>query len=105
MAFLQVVSAGIAAALIGSIVKECAFVLCERVMTALGYPFMREGLNFSGRAKSEVWFPDGTWIRSEAWRDGAVWEWTERDGSCTRVESPAMTVTRVAPYDRRTADK
>lgn len=94
LAFLQVVLASIVALLIGNIVKEWAFALSEGVVTALGRPFVRKTTTIRGRVLVEIGFPGGTWIRRETWRGGAAWEWTERDGSCTRIESPAMIVVR-----------
>jgi hypothetical protein len=38
-----------------------------------------------------------TWVRCEAGRHSVACEWTERDGSCTRIQIPAMTVVRAEP--------
>lgn len=97
LAVLQVAMAVIVAVLIGNIVKECAFALAEGVVTTFGRPFFRKSMTITGRLVSEIWFPGGTWIRCETWRRGAACEWTERDGSCTRIEMPAMTVVRASP--------
>lgn len=97
LAALQVGLALIVAALIGNVVKEWAFALTEAAVTALGRPFVRRTSALRGRMSLEIGFPGGTWIRRQTWRGGTVWEWTERDGSCTRVESPAMTVVRACP--------
>jgi hypothetical protein len=97
LAALQIVLALVVAVFIGNIVTEWAFALSETAVTALGFPFLRATMTISGRMVIEISFPGGTWIRREKWRGGAAWEWTERDGSCTRVESPAMTVVRATP--------
>jgi hypothetical protein len=97
VALLQVAMALIVSVLIGTIVTECAFALSEAVVTAFNRPFFRKSVKATGRIVSEIWFPGGTWIRSETWKNGAAWEWTERDGSCTRIEFPAMTVVRAGP--------
>lgn len=100
MAVLQGITAGILAVLIGNVVKECSFDLSQHLMTALGYPFVRKSMKFIGRVMSEIeiWFPDGTWIRIETRHRSGALEWTDLDGSCTRVEVPAMTVTRATPW-------
>jgi hypothetical protein len=83
--------------MIGEVIREWALALSEWVVTALGRPFVRKSVTLRGRVITEVGFPGGTWIRRETWNSGAVWEWTEYDGSCTRVESPAMTLVRATP--------
>lgn len=97
VAVLQITLVWILALLIGNVVKEWVFALTESAVTALGHPFVRMAATLRGRRSTEIGFPGGTWIRYEAWRGGAAWEWTEPDGSCTRVESPAMTVVRAGP--------
>ena len=97
LAVLQITLACVAAVLIGNVVKECAFALSERVVNGLGHPFFRTTRTLRGRLVSEIHHPDGTWFRYETWKDGAAWEWTERDGSCVRIESPAMTIVRATP--------
>ena len=97
MAVLQVAMAVVVGVLIGKIVQECAFALAEGVVTTFGRPFFRKRITITGRLVSEIWLPGGTWIRCETWRKGAACEWTDRDGSCTRIEMPAMTVVRAAP--------
>jgi hypothetical protein len=84
------------AVLFGNVIKECAFALCETVVTALGRPFARRTVTVRGRLVLEVWLPGGIWIRCETWKGGAACSWTENDGSRTRVESPAMTIERTA---------
>jgi hypothetical protein len=96
-ALLQVVLAALVALLIGNVVKEWAFALTEGLVTAFGRPFVRKAVAIGGRTSTEIGFPDGTWIRHETWKGGAALEWTERDGSCTRIESPAMTMARAVP--------
>ena len=98
LAVLQVALAGVVAVLIGNLVKEAAFALCEHVVIWLGQPFVRTTRTMRGRSVSETYFPGGTWIRCETWNAGATWEWTERDGSCTRLESPSMAVARATPW-------
>jgi hypothetical protein len=105
LAVVQVALAWIVALLIGNIVKEWAFALSEGVVTALGRPFVRKTVTISGRVLLEIGFPGGTWIRHERWRGGAAWEWSERDGSCTRIESPAMTMVRATPIRPRETDR
>ncbi len=100
LAVLQVAMAVIVAVLIGNMVKEFAFALAEGVVTTFGRPFFRKRMTVTGRLVSEIWFPGGTWIRCETWRKGSACEWTERDGSCTRIEMPAMTVVRAGPPRR-----
>lgn len=97
LAILQIALAWIVAILIGNVVMEWTLALAEGAVTALGRPFIRRMRTVRGRVSTEIGFPGGTWIRWESWRGGASWEWTERDGSCTRVESPAMTVMRASP--------
>jgi hypothetical protein len=87
----------VVALLIGNVVKECTFALSAQVVNGLGHPFFRRTRTLRGRVVSETYLPDGTWVRCETWKRGAAWEWTEQDGSCTRVESPSMTVVRASP--------
>jgi hypothetical protein len=96
-AALQIALALLLAVLLGNVIKEGAFALCETVTTALGRSFVRRTATLRGHLVTEVWLPGGTWFRSETWRGGAACTWTESDGSCTRVESPAMTVKRTTP--------
>jgi hypothetical protein len=96
-AALQVALALVVAVFLGNVIKECAFALCETVVTALGRPFARKTVTVRGHLVSEVWLPGGSWIRSETWRGGAACTWTDSDGSYTRVQSPAMTVERTTP--------
>lgn len=104
LAVLQVALAGITAVLIGNVVKEFAFALSDLAMTAAGRPFARKTVTLTGRRVAEISFPGGTWIRQESWHGGAAWAWTERDGSCTRIESPAMTVSRTTPKVTQSQD-
>lgn len=97
LAALQVALASLVALLIGNVVKEWAFALIEGLVTTLGRPFVRKTRAVRGRISTEIGFPGGTWIRHETWKSGIAWEWTERDGSCTRIESPAMIVVRATP--------
>ncbi len=97
LAVLQVTLAAVTAILIGNIVKEAVFALSKQLMNWLGQPFVRVTRTLRGRTVSETYFPDGTWMRRETWKAGAVWEWTERDGSCTRIETPTMRVVRTTP--------
>jgi hypothetical protein len=94
---LQLALVLVVAVLTGNVIKECAFALCEIVVTALGRPFARRTVTVQGRLVLEVWIPGGVWIRCQTWEGGAACAWTESDGSCTRVESPAMTIERTAP--------
>ncbi len=97
LAVLQITLAGVIAVLIGNILEEVAFALSKQLMNWLGQPFARMTRTLRGRVISETYFPDGTWVRRETWKAGVVWEWTERDGSCARIETPAMRVMRTIP--------
>lgn len=101
VAVLQVGGAVLLAVLIGNIVKEFAFALMESLVTACGRPFFRKSMTITGRLVCEVWFPGGMWVRCETWRNGAALEWNDRDGSCTGIEIPAMTVARAVPFRPR----
>lgn len=101
LAVLQLVLTMLVALLIGNIIKEWAFALTEGLVTAFGRPFVRKARAITGRMSTEIGFPDGTWIRHETWSGGAALEWTERDGSCSRIESPAMTLARTTPFTPR----
>lgn len=97
LAILQVGAALLLAILIGNVVRECAFAVSESLVTACGQAFYRKSRTLSGRLVSEVWLPGGMWVRCETWRTGAFLTWTERDGSCTGIEMPAMKVARAEP--------
>ena len=97
LAIAQLGAAVLLAVLVGNVVRECAFALSEALVTACGRPFFRKTRTVTGRLVSEVWLPGGMWVRCETWKDGAALAWTERDGSCTGIEMPAMQVARAEP--------
>lgn len=97
LAVVQLAAALLLAVLIGNLVKELTFGLMETLVTACGHPFVRKSATVTGRRVSEVWLPGGRWVRCETWRRGAALAWTERDGSCTGIEMPAMTLARTHP--------
>lgn len=86
VAVAQLALEAITAILIGNIAKECAFALCEAIVTASGRTFSRTGVTLSGGAFSETHYPNGTWLRCESGDSGTVCDWTDSLGGCNRVE-------------------
>lgn len=96
-ASLQLGAALALAVLIGGIVRECAFALMEVLVPASGHPFLRKTLTVTGKRVSELWLPDGKWVRCKTWHSGAALAWSERDGSCSEIEMPAVTAAGARP--------
>jgi hypothetical protein len=85
-AAIQLGLAGLMAVLYGNVVKEFAFDLIARFTLWSGRTFVRNGLTASGKKFLEIQFRDGTWMRCEAESTRAIYEWTEPDGRCNRIE-------------------
>lgn len=97
LAVLQVGASVLLAILVGNLIKELIFAVVESLVTACGSPFVRNSLTVTGRRVTELWLPDGTWVRCESWRNGATLTWTQSDGSCSEIAMPALTVARAQP--------
>jgi hypothetical protein len=74
------------AVLIGNCAREWTFELCSRLVTLSGHTFCRTGVTLGGRAFLEVHYPRGTWLRCEFGAADSVYEWTDRNGRCKRLE-------------------
>jgi len=85
-AVIQLGAACLTAILFGNAAKELAFDLAARFTVWWGRAFVRSGLTMGGQTFWEVQFRDGTWIRCERESMQAVYEWTEPDGRCKRLE-------------------
>ena len=75
---------GIVALLIGNVVKECALVVCIRIVNALGRNFYRKGVRLNGTPFRETFNADGSWRRCEYAPGETVCEWTDTFGACNR---------------------
>jgi len=97
-AVIQLVAAGLTAILFGNAAKELAFDLTGRFAIWWGRAFVRSGLTIGGKTFWEVQFGDGTWIRCEREPMQAVYEWTEPDGRCNRLEVRSPDLEKNPPY-------
>jgi hypothetical protein len=102
MLVLVWVGSALTAVLIGNFTKEWTFELCSRLVTLSGRMFFRTGVTLGGRAFLEVHYPRGTWLRCEFGAAVSVYEWTDPNGRCNRLETkPPLTLARVRTHGGR----
>lgn len=87
MLILVWTGSALTAVLIGNCAREWTFELCSRLVTLSGHTFCRTGVTLGGRAFLEVHYPRGTWLRCEFGAAGSVYEWTDENGRCNRLET------------------
>jgi hypothetical protein len=98
MLVLVWVASALTAVLIGNFAREWTFELGSRLVTSSGHTFCRTGVTLGGRAFLEIHYPGGTWLRCEFGPADSVYEWTDPNGRCNRLETRPRLNTDQSPY-------